>query len=51
MKSTSPDDFKELEIWKNMLHELQDTTNSKIKFLIRRISYIESKMKYKELIE
>jgi len=47
MKATTTDDFKELEIWKNMLHDLQEITNSKIDFLIHRINYIESEMKYK----
>lgn len=47
MKATSVDDFKELEIWKKQLHDLQDLVNKKINFIIRRINYIESEMKWK----
>lgn len=47
MKSTSSDDFKELEIWKKQLRELQNMVNSKIDFVVHRINYIESSMKYK----
>lgn len=48
MKATKPDDFKELELWKKQLYDLQLAFNSKIDFVIHRISYLESSLKYKE---